>query len=109
MLGYGTGRHAPGLTEGEGALAAAHHLLLGHGLAVPVIRAADPSAAGGHHAEPAAGELPPLTEPEDRLAAERSLMNANLLFTDPVLAGALSGPGPGRVRADHRLRLHPTG
>ena len=38
MLGYATGRHAPGAQEGEGALAAAHHLLLGHGLAVQRLR-----------------------------------------------------------------------
>ena len=34
FLGYGTGRHAPGAREAGAALAAAHHLLLGHGLAV---------------------------------------------------------------------------
>jgi beta-glucosidase len=38
IVGYAQGRHAPGAREGEGALAAAHHLLLGHGLALPVLR-----------------------------------------------------------------------
>ncbi len=86
MLGYGTGRHAPGRTEGEGALAAAHHLLLAHGLAVPAIRSADPAAQVG-----VTLNLQPISSasarPEDLRAAERSLMNANLLFTDPLLAG----------------------
>ena len=86
MLGYATGRHAPGAREGEGALAATHHLLLGHGLAVPVLREADPSALVGItlNLQPVS---PVSDEPEDRLAADRSLMNSNLLFTDPVLAG----------------------
>ena len=34
FLGYAAGEHAPGRTEPAAALAAAHHLLLGHGLAV---------------------------------------------------------------------------
>ena len=38
-LGYGTGVHAPGLSDRQAAIDAAHHLLLGHGLAVPRIRA----------------------------------------------------------------------
>lgn len=40
FLGYSIGRHAPGAKEGRGALAAAHHLLVGHGLAVKALRAA---------------------------------------------------------------------
>jgi beta-glucosidase len=38
-LGYGIGVHAPGLSDRQAAIDAAHHLLLGHGLAVPRIRA----------------------------------------------------------------------
>ena len=37
-LGYGLGEHAPGGTSRSDAFAAAHHLLLSHGLAVPEIR-----------------------------------------------------------------------
>jgi beta-glucosidase len=37
-LGYGLGIHAPGRTSAADALAAAHHLLLSHGLAVDAIR-----------------------------------------------------------------------
>lgn len=36
--GYLEGRHAPGITDLNSAVAASHHLLLSHGLAVPVIR-----------------------------------------------------------------------
>jgi len=37
-LGYGLGEHAPGETSTRAAFAAAHHLLLSHGLAVSEIR-----------------------------------------------------------------------
>jgi beta-glucosidase len=38
VVGYLHGRHAPGHTDLDEMLAAAHHLLLAHGLALPVIR-----------------------------------------------------------------------
>jgi beta-glucosidase len=40
FLGYGSGIHAPGRTDGALALAAAHHLNLAHGLAVPFFHGA---------------------------------------------------------------------
>lgn len=39
FVGYKDGRHAPGHTSLDEAVAASHHLLLSHGRAVPVIRA----------------------------------------------------------------------
>ena len=39
FVGYAEGRHAPGRTEPAAALAAAHHLNLGHGLAGRALRA----------------------------------------------------------------------
>jgi beta-glucosidase len=44
-LGYGIGEHAPGLSDRQAAIDAAHHLLLGHGLAVPRMRTLLPSSA----------------------------------------------------------------
>lgn len=38
MLGYASGVHAPGRNEPGAAVAAGHHLLLGHGLAVDALR-----------------------------------------------------------------------
>jgi beta-glucosidase len=38
FLGYQNGEHAPGKTDWLSAIKASHHLLLSHGLAVPVIR-----------------------------------------------------------------------
>jgi beta-glucosidase len=86
VLGYGTGRHAPGVRDAGAALTAAHHLLLGHGLALTAMRAVDPEASYGItvNLEP----VSPLTDsPEDRAAAERSLVLSNLLFTEPLLHG----------------------
>src|SRR6185312_6504714 len=44
-LGYYRGEHAPGLRDLSKGIAAAHHLLLAHGLAVPRIRAYTKPAA----------------------------------------------------------------
>ncbi|AKU17470.1 GH1 family beta-glucosidase [Luteipulveratus mongoliensis] len=89
ILGYGNGRHAPGAQEGDGALAAAHHLLLGHGLAIERLR-----ASGSGSPDQQLGitlNLQPVASvtdsADDRAAADRSLLAANRLFTDPVLAG----------------------
>ncbi len=87
VLGYGTGRHAPGIRDTGAALAAAHHLLLGHGLAVRALRERDPAAAYGItlNLTPAS---PLGSSEEDREAAERSHVLSNTLFTDPVLRGS---------------------
>ncbi|RLP76813.1 beta-glucosidase [Mycetocola tolaasinivorans] len=47
FLGYASGVHAPGRTEGARSLDAVHHLLLGHGLGTATIRAAAPDARVG--------------------------------------------------------------
>jgi beta-glucosidase len=46
-LGFATGEHAPGERDWPRALAAAHHLLLSHGLAVQSIRAVAPDVQVG--------------------------------------------------------------
>ena len=45
--GYGSGGHAPGRRSKSDASAAAHHLLLSHGRAVEILRAAVPNATVG--------------------------------------------------------------
>ena len=44
-VGYRDGRHAPGIADPAQAVAANHHLLLAHGLAVRAIRESSPSPA----------------------------------------------------------------
>ncbi|WP_306208203.1 GH1 family beta-glucosidase [Actinoplanes sp. RD1] len=87
IVGYAEGRHAPGARDGHGALAAAHHLLVGHGLAVPAIRAASPGARVGItlNLSPA---VPATGSEADRAAAARMDLMLNRQFTDPVLGGA---------------------
>ena len=51
-LGYSWGMHAPGRTSDEDAVAAAHHLLLSHGWALPVLREPLARRRRRHHAEP---------------------------------------------------------
>ena len=46
-LGYGTGVHAPGLRDYALSMPASHHLLLSHGMAIPVIRRNSPDAEVG--------------------------------------------------------------
>jgi len=87
FVGYADGRHAPGAKEGHGALAAAHHLLLGHGLAVQAMR------ADGRAGEQLGITLnlspitPATTEPADVAAADRTDLLKNRVFLDPLLAG----------------------
>jgi beta-glucosidase len=47
ILGYAEGLHAPGRKDWPAALAAAHHLLLSHGMALPIIRQNAPGAEVG--------------------------------------------------------------
>ncbi len=86
FLGYGSGDHAPGRREGPAAVRAAHHLLLGHGLAVQAIRAADPAArvsiALNLYAVSAYSD-----SDADADAARRIDGLANRFFLDPVLRG----------------------
>jgi beta-glucosidase len=82
LLGYAQGRHAPGRRDG----AAAHHLLLGHGLAVERMRAQDPAGRYGITVN-----LSPVTAASaadaDRDAARRIDGLLNRLFLDPLLRG----------------------
>ena len=86
MLGYGSGVHAPGRADPAAAVAAAHHLLLGHGLAVDAVRAATTGVEVGITLNPypvvAAGALD-----ADRDAVRRVDGVANRLWYDAVLRG----------------------
>ena len=87
IVGYAEGRHAPGATEGHGALAAAHHLLLGHGLAVQELRARGGGAGVGItvNMSPAVAATDTVA---DAAAAARQDLMVHRLFLDPLLAGA---------------------
>jgi beta-glucosidase len=86
FLGYYDGHHAPGRQDPEAALAATHHLLLGHGLAAEAIRSTGhPAKVGLAHNQ--AVIRPHGPSAEDARAARRADGVRNRLFTDPVLHG----------------------
>ncbi|MGW6054253.1 GH1 family beta-glucosidase [Streptomyces sp. NPDC055189] len=85
FLGYSVGRHAPGAQEGTGALAAEHHLLVGHGLAMQALRAAGVREAG--ITLNLDRNVPASDAPADRAAALRADTQHNLVWTEPILAG----------------------
>jgi beta-glucosidase len=87
-LGYGTGIHAPGIRDTSKALAATHHLLLGHGLALENMRSL------GNVDDPIGITLnlspvrPATDDPVDAEAARRVDGNANRLYLDPLFRGS---------------------
>ena len=86
FLGYGSGVHAPGRRDGAAAVRAAHHLMLGHGLAAQSIRAARPDHSVGVTLNLYAVS-PQSSSPGDADAARRIDGLANRFFLDPVLLG----------------------
>jgi beta-glucosidase len=86
-LGYGTGEHAPGRKSEADALAAAHHVLLAHGLAVDVLRRTASSAQVGVTIDLVAFQ--PLTASAVDVDATRRLDGSrNRWILDPVLRGS---------------------
>lgn len=79
-LGYGTGVHAPGRTDDALALAATHHLLLGHGLARGAM---DVRGEVGItlNLEP---HRPASDDPDDVRVARLGDLHMNALFLDPL-------------------------
>ena len=82
-MGHGYGLHAPGKTDAGAALAATHHLLLGHGLAMERMR-----SAGDGHRLGVTLNLHPAHPSRDReadaKAARRVDGQANRLYLDPL-------------------------
>jgi beta-glucosidase len=87
FLGNFTGEHAPGLRDLETTLRVAHHLLLSHGWAVPVLRAnSTPGAEVGITLNPDSKD--PAGENEaDRAAARRVDTVKDRWFLDPLFLG----------------------
>ena len=86
--GYGTGVHAPGRKGTGNALAATHHLLLGHGLALERMR----SLGYGDNQLGITLNLAPVRpaseDAADAEAARRVDGNANRLYLDPIFRGS---------------------
>lgn len=100
-LGYGVGMHAPGMRDRQAAIDAAHHLLLGHGLAVPRMRA-------NLAADAQVGitlSLNPIYGADERAETARDMELANAFnngwFLDPIYRGTYP------ERFFERLALNP--
>ncbi|HZG96528.1 MAG TPA: GH1 family beta-glucosidase [Mycobacteriales bacterium] len=95
FLGYGLGNHAPGVADRAGSLVAAHHLLLAHGLAVPVLRAGPgtPQVSITLNLYPVS---PATDSAADQETARRVDGLQNRIFLDPLLRGRYADD----VRAD---------
>ena len=100
IFGHAVGVHAPGRTLGLAALPVAHHLLLGHGLAVQALRAAgcDNIGIANNHAP----SWPASDTDEDRAAARAYDDLWNWTFADPVLLGHYPVEGPEQGFPSHR-------
>ncbi len=87
FLGHATGEHAPGLKDSATALQVAHHLLLSHGEAVPILREhgdADTRVGITLNLHP----VHPASESQaDEEAARRVDGNRNRWFLDPLFKG----------------------
>jgi beta-glucosidase len=84
--GHGEGVHAPGHKDTSKALSATHHLLLGHGLALELMRSFGGNQLGitlsFSSVRPASGDL------ADVEAARRVDGNTNRLYLDPLFRGS---------------------
>ena len=100
IFGHAVGVHAPGRTLGLAALPVAHHLLLGHGLAVQALRAAgcDNIGIANNHAP----SWPASDTDEDRAAARAYDDLWNWTFADPVLLGHYPVEGTEQGFPSHR-------
>jgi beta-glucosidase len=86
ILGHQVGEHAPGRHDWPAALAAAHHTLLSHGWAVPVLRENSRGAEVGITLN--FTQSNPASAGEDDIAAARSYDGYfNRWFTDPIFKG----------------------
>jgi beta-glucosidase len=86
MISYEKGIHAPGVRDGRVALEASHHLLLSHGMAVPVLRSHSPGCEVGitlnlSPVHAASGS------PADADARRRYDGYLNRWFLDPIFRG----------------------
>src|SRR5579864_5357093 len=83
FVGYLQGRHAPGWRDEAAALTAAHHLLLGHGLAVWALRDLGGKGEIGIVLN-LASQVPASDDPADLAATRRVDGNENRFFLDPL-------------------------
>jgi beta-glucosidase len=88
ILSYCIGAHAPGHTDAAESLAVAHHLMLAHGTAVPVIREHAPQAEVSITLNPTQVWGPEDGDEADADAVRRADNALNGIFFRPLFHGA---------------------
>ena len=88
FLGYLGGEHAPGRQDPQASIDAAHHLLLGHGLAVQELRRRDPELQLGITLNLTVADPVDPTDAGDLDAVRRIDGQHNRWFLDPIFRGA---------------------
>jgi len=88
FLSYIGGEHAPGRQDPAAGLAAGHHLLLGHGLAVQSLRERDASLGLGITLNLTVADPVDANDPGDLDAVRRIDGQFNRFFLDPIFRGA---------------------
>ncbi|WP_104162963.1 GH1 family beta-glucosidase [Cryobacterium sp. N22] len=88
FVGYTAGVHAPGRQSKTDGLAAGHHLLLGHGLAVQALRERDPGLELGITLNLTVAKPVDPARPGDVDAARRIDGQLNRFFLDPIFRGS---------------------
>lgn len=88
FLSYTAGVHAPGRQSKADGLAAGHHLLLGHGLAVEALRERDASLELGITLNLTVAKPVDPARPGDVDAARRIDGQFNRFFLDPIFRGS---------------------
>ena len=88
FLSYTGGAHAPGRQDPRAGLAAAHHLLLGHGLVVEALRERDPQLQLGITLNLTVVKPVDPTRAGDVDAVRRIDGQFNRVFLDPIFRGA---------------------
>ncbi|MDN3678848.1 GH1 family beta-glucosidase [Vibrio tapetis subsp. quintayensis] len=84
FLGYRWGEHAPGIKGEKEGFQASHHLMLGHGLAMPIMRKNAPKSLHGI----VVNATPAYPESEKDIGAAKYCEAENFhWFIDPVLMG----------------------
>jgi beta-glucosidase len=86
MVSNHKGVHAPGIRDGSVAVAGSHHLLLSHGLAVPIIRGNSPGAEVGITLN-LSPVVPASPSAPDADAARHYDGYMNRWFLDPIFRG----------------------
>ncbi|KJZ08490.1 beta-glucosidase [Marinomonas sp. S3726] len=86
ILGYGEGIHAPGLKDTVKARQAGHHVLLAHGLAMPILKKVCPNAQAGIVLNMSKA-YPADNEASSKMASLYAEALDNHFFIEPLLKG----------------------